>query len=246
MKAMNVERSDGKTLRGECPADKWSGERVEMRQIPDSAKWMYRSAYNVREVTRNGVRVTIGTGKFQQSYTYANPEKLENFRGSRVVIWWNDYDPDTDAVIYSVKNGRPDKFICVASRVQNPDRIGASDSEMHAEATRKKLAQGLAVTQSRSLSPWLTRGNVRAGRTQRTAGPDANADIAERIAAARAATQEKREAEAERRAAVRRVELQAEDRAAALNVEPQESREQMSSEEIASLFAAEEHEGTEA
>lgn len=180
MKRLNEERNDGKICRGRAPVDVWAEVRPQMRPMPDASKWMYRSAYNVREVTRNGVRVTMGTGKFQTSYTYSHPA-LEAHRGRRVVVWWNDYDPDTDAVVYTIRNGRPDQFICVASRVDSVPRFGTSEDQFKAEAARKKLSQQMAVAQSRSLAPFLQRGTQNAERG--TAAGDA--DIAERIKQAR-------------------------------------------------------------
>jgi len=118
---------------------------------------MYRASYRVLGVTRNGVRISVGSGKYQTNYTYSNPEALEIHRGRRVVAFWNDYDPDTDAVIYTLRNGQPDKFICVASRVQDIPRLGASQDQLSAEAARKKLHMQHARTQRESLAPFLQR-----------------------------------------------------------------------------------------
>lgn len=156
MQQLNHERSDGEILRGRAPVDKWAEDNPQFLKFPDNAKWMYRSAYRLGQVTRNGVRITVGTGKYQQAYTYSSPA-LELHRGRRVVTYWNDHDPDTDAVVFSLKNGRPDKQLCVASRVSPISRFGATDEEMAAEAARKKLAQQLCVTESRSLGPHLQR-----------------------------------------------------------------------------------------
>ena len=160
MQALNNERSDGRICRGEAPADMWAaaGER---QMMPDESKWLYRSSFRIVQVTRNGVRVSVGSGKYQQAYTYAHPA-LEQQRGRRVVAFWNEHDPDTDAVIYTLRNGRQDKLICVASRVQTIDRFGATDDQMHAEATRKKLSMQMAVAESRKLAPYLQRNVGRA------------------------------------------------------------------------------------
>ena len=158
MHALNHERNDGKILRGRAPVDKWAEDAPQMLTFPDSHKWMYRAAYRICEVTRNGVRVTVGSGKYLTAYTYENPELLEAHRGRRVVCYWNDYDPDTDAVIYSLRNGRPDKLICVAQRLASVPRFGATGDQMAAEASRKKLSQQLARTESKALQPFLQRG----------------------------------------------------------------------------------------
>ncbi|MDE2019379.1 MAG: helix-turn-helix domain-containing protein [Patescibacteria group bacterium] len=160
MNNLNHERNDGTILRGRAPADKWAEDAPQMPVMPDSHKWMYRAAYRVLQVTRNGIRITVGSGKYQTHYTYSNPAALENHRGRRVVAYWNDYDPDTDVVVYSLSKGNPDKFICTASRVATLDRLGASGEDMRADAVRKKLALQHARTQRASLAPFLTRQAV--------------------------------------------------------------------------------------
>ena len=157
MNALNHERNDGKILRGLCPVDKWAQDKPQLRQMPDDSKWMYRAAYRVVAVTRNGVRITVGSGKYQTHYCYSNPEALEVQRGRRVVAFWNDYDPDTDAVIYTLRNGHPDKFICVASRVSDVPKLGATAEQMAGEAARKKLSAQLVRSQKVSLAPYLQR-----------------------------------------------------------------------------------------
>jgi hypothetical protein len=177
MNALNHERNDGKILKGLAPVDKWAEDAPQMRVMPDSHKWMYRAAYRVLAVTRNGLRIAVGTGKYQSTYTYSNPEKLENHRGRKVVVFWNDYDPDTDAVVYTLRNGQPDQFICVASRVTGPSRLGASAEELHGEATRKKLSMQHARTQKASLAPFLQR-------SERVIAPPAS-EVGKRIAQAK-------------------------------------------------------------
>ncbi len=159
MNNLNHERNDGTILRGRCPSDKWSEDAPQMPIMPDSHKWMYRAAYRVLQVTRNGIRITVGSGKYQTHYTYSS-QALENHRGRRVVAYWNDYDPDTDIVVYSLSKGSPDKFICVASRVATLDRLGASEEDIRADAMRKKLSLQHARTQRATLAPFLTRQAV--------------------------------------------------------------------------------------
>lgn len=208
MKALNNERNDGKILRGKCPAEKWAIDQPQFVQFSDAAKYLYRSAYRIEQVTRNGVRITVGSGKFQVAYTYSNPEVLEPQRGRRVLVYWNDGDPDTDAVIYSVKNSRPDKFLCVAKRVLDVPRFGANRDQMAAEATRKKLSSQLAVSQSRSLAPYLQR---RALPAPGSAGPvDHTSTIATVLQKARTAAAEKEKAKAKIARTIRRVEVPAE------------------------------------
>jgi hypothetical protein len=182
MNALNHERGDGKILRGRAPVDKWAEDAPMLPMIPDEFKWMYRASYRVVSVTRNGVRITVGSGKYQTNYTYSNPAALENNRGRKAVVYWNDSDPDTDAIIYTLRNGKPDKFLCVASRVQAIPRLGASQEQMSAEATRKKLSMQHARTQRASLAPYLQR-------QERVITPPAAAaapsDVAQRLEAAK-------------------------------------------------------------
>lgn len=190
MQQLNNERSDGKILRGRTPAEKFEEDGFEKREMPESAKWMYRAAYNISQVTRNGVKVHLGTGRYQTTYTYANPA-LENVRGGRVVVYWNDSNPDTDAVVYSVQNGRPHEFICVASRVQSIPRFGASEEQSAAEATRKKLQNQVAYSQSKSLAPYLQR------RIKPMPVANSHTNIGQQIAAARAEAAEKEQTKRE-------------------------------------------------
>ncbi|MBC8094355.1 MAG: helix-turn-helix domain-containing protein, partial [Akkermansiaceae bacterium] len=235
MNALNNERNDGKILKGLTPNDKWEQDQPKLDAIPDASKWMYRSAYRIEQVTRNGVRVTVGSGKYQTAYVYSNPEALEEKRGMRVVVYWNDYDPDTDAVIYTIRNGKPHQFLCVASRVQALPRFGASEEQMGKEAARKKLSQQLAVTQSRTLAPYLQRQ----ARPARNVPPQGN-DIAARMAAAKADCDAKKREAAERKRTVQRADVSAEDMAAATEIlSPETPREvETSAEDISALFAA--------
>jgi len=198
MQGLLNERNDGKILRGQSPWSKWASEKPALAQMPDAYKWMYRSAFAVCQVTRNGVRVTQGTGKFQQAYSYDCPTVLETWRGRRVVAYWNDSNPDTDAVIYTVRAGRPDKFLCVAERVREIPRLGASEEELGREAARKKLHAQLAVSKSQSLAQFLQRGSQtsQTGRTSRTEEvrgerDEGRGEIGERIEAARVKADER-------------------------------------------------------
>ncbi len=178
MRQLNSERGDGKILRGLCPADKWAQDAPTFEVLPDAAKWMYRAAYRVVEITRNGVRITVGSGKYQTAYLYADPA-MEVHRGRRVIVFWNDYDPDTDAVVYSLKSGKPDKLICVAPRVQDVPRFGANPEQMAGETTRKKLAMQVARVQRETLAPYLQRNFKTPASHAKTA------EVGEQITAAR-------------------------------------------------------------
>ena len=238
MQSLNNERSDGKILRGETPLSAFtnavSEPAIKARAIPDSAKWLYRSAYSVKQVTRNGFRVTLGTGRNQLAYTYDNPEVLGKWRGHRVIGFWNQHDPDTDAVIYTVRNGRAHQFLCVAKRVTNPDRLGASEQAWSAEATRKKLHHNLAVTQSRDLSPYLVRSHVPG---PRAVPGSQQTPIQQRLDAARQAREASKKQTLNTRAQVNRAELTPEDVQAATTNEPQTTNDDLTPDEIAELFS---------
>jgi hypothetical protein len=174
MQLLNTERNDGQILRGkgETPADAWLATLDPSidRKIPDNAKWMYRAAYNIETVRANGVCVTVKSGKYAVRYWYDNREALQPIIGRRVAVFWNDYDPDADAVILLLdkKNGL-DGFHCVAPRIANIGRFNASKEQLRAEAQRKALSAQLARTESRALAPHLQRGNVSDRGTSRPA-----------------------------------------------------------------------------
>lgn len=191
MNLLNHERNDGKICQGLCPKDKWDqdNEGVERLPFPEKSKWMYRASYRVNQVTRNGVRISVGTGAHQSHYTYSH-EALVPHRGRRVAIFWNDYDPNTDAVIYTIKNGRPQDLICVAPRVQSLSRFGAKPEEIRAESTRKSNLANVARVERASLAPYLQRS----WRTA-TASPKA-AEVGDTIAQARSTGEERERASA--------------------------------------------------
>jgi hypothetical protein len=229
MQALNNERSDGKLNRGEAPADMWA-DACDRQQMPDDYKWMYRSAYCIQQVTRNGVSVKVGSGKFQSTYTYTHPA-LEQHRGRRVVCFWNQHDPDTDAVIYTLRDGKQDKLICVASRLRAMDRFGATDDQVKAEATRKKLSQQMAVAESRQLAPYLQRRTA----PERSYAPS---EISNQIAKARAVSDEKNATKARnaREVASAGRDLTPADVESALDTHDQAETERFSPDEIANIF----------
>jgi hypothetical protein len=157
MHELNHERQDGQILRGQCPADKWEQDQPTFDQFPDSSKWLYRSAYRVVTVTNNGVRITERSGKFQESYLYDNPGVLTALQGRRVAVYWNDHNPDTDAVLLSIRGGRPHEFLGIAHRVKALPRFGGTKEQMTEEGHRKAVAMRYAVAESRSLVPFLQR-----------------------------------------------------------------------------------------
>jgi hypothetical protein len=230
MESLNNERNDGKILRGLCPNDKWAQDAPQLDVFPDAAKWMYRSAYNIVQVTRNGVRVTLGSGRFQQVYTYASPS-LETHRGRRVIVFWNDHNPDTDAVIYTVQNGRPHSLICVASRLQSVPRFDAGQGQLQAEATRKKLSHQMAVNVRKTLSPYLQR------QTGNAAPLNKVSEISERITDAREKQDNKEQTRREISREINRADVNTSDVIAALGGDGERTEAaEMSAEDISQLF----------
>jgi hypothetical protein len=157
MENQNHERQDGKLLRGLSPLELWAEHNPQLRSIPDSAKWLYRSAMNVSKVTSNGVRITRGSGPKQVVYFYDNPALLVPRQGQNVIVHWNDGNPEADACL---RDARTRAFIGMAKYVKPLDRFNAKDEELSAEARRKQAALHYARTEMRAIQPELVRETV--------------------------------------------------------------------------------------
>jgi hypothetical protein len=157
MENMNHARQDGAVLRGMSPLEKWAEDAPALRSIPDSAKWMYRSAMNVCKVTANGVRVTRGSGPKMMVYYWDNPEVLVPRQGQSVIVHWNDGNPEADAIL---RDARSRAFLCVARQVRPLARFNATSEELAAEANRKRAALMFARTEARAIQPELVRATV--------------------------------------------------------------------------------------
>lgn len=179
MAALNNTRNDGKVLHGQAPADKWAADAPEFEVMPDHAKWLYRSSYRVLEITRNGARIGVGSGRNMIHHTWANPGALEQWRGRKVIVFWNDANPEADALVYSIRSGKQDKFICRAEYVNPIPRFGASDEQLESENQRKKLSAAVARTHAASLAPYLQRS------TKTLAAKPQDAAVGEQIVQAR-------------------------------------------------------------
>jgi hypothetical protein len=233
MANLNNTRNDGQILRGQLPIEKWSAEEGDRTQIPDSAKWMYRSAKNVTELTRNGLRVTVGSGKNLQPFWYDNRELLAPFEyGTKFVIHWDQNNPDVDAVILT-HNPKSRKFLGIAQRVKPLHRFTATKEELAAEAQRRGKGMQLAREELRSIQPELQRPRA-------PIATDAGANrIGEEISQAAARVDEKKRVAKQTRAEIRKVEITDADREAAIDA-PSESGRRASDpvtiEEITNLF----------
>ncbi len=154
MENHNQERGDGMVLRGQCPAEKWAAESAGLAKLPDTARWLYRSAMSVVQVTKNGVRVTQGSGAKLLSHYYDHPELLVSRQGQKLIVYWNDGNPAADAVLLDF---RTRTYIGIAKHVQPLGRFSASDEQLEAEAERKRAALHYARTELRTISPELRR-----------------------------------------------------------------------------------------
>ncbi|MGN6387293.1 MAG: hypothetical protein ACTHMT_13745 [Verrucomicrobiota bacterium] len=216
MENLNHERQDGQILRGVSPLEQWASDAPRLAQLPDESKWLYRSAFSVTQVTRNGVRVTQGSGKKMQVYYYDNPELLVPLQGQKVVVFWNDHNPDADACICLPLKGGHYKFHGLAKRVQPLSAFNASKQELSDEAQRKKAAMHYARTELRSIQPELQR-NSRLIRTD-----ESTDQVASEIQAAAARQEEIELEEARSRQRIHKVEVTEEMRDAATEQLPQE------------------------
>lgn len=212
MANLNHERQDGQILRGASPIEQWANDNPERRVLPDDAKWLYRSAMTVVQVTANGVRVTQGSGKKTQVYYYDNPELLVPLRGQKVVVFWNDHNPDADACICLPKAGGHYKFHGIAKAVQKLPAFAAPSEQLRSEAERKKAGMHYARTELRAIQPELQRDPI----LIRTDAPTNK--VAEEIAAADQRAREEETARAESRRRIRKVEISDAAREAALDV----------------------------
>ncbi len=228
---LNDERQDGEILRGRSPAEKWAEDAPVLKQFPDSAKWLYRSAYNIETVSRNGIRVTQRTGKYKETHYFDNPQLLTPLIGRRVAIYWNDHQPDTDAIVVSLRGGKPCDFMGIAKAVKRLGRFSATPEELKGESQRKAAAMRYAVSLSRDLAPHLQRQPANLVRVDA-----ATEQVGEQITQARDRA-DASEAEArEVRRGIAAVQVTREDLGAALDDVPTVQRADLSAAEIADIF----------
>jgi len=155
MQDLNHERSDGIVLRGRSPEEKMNEDKPEFRVIPPSSQWLYRSSMNVEKVTRNGIRICQGSGARQMVYYYDAPEWLGKWEKQKVAVYWNEGNPDADAIVLSIFPKR--QFLGVAKRVQPISRFTATDDQLATERQRKKAAANYSRSELRSIKPYFMR-----------------------------------------------------------------------------------------
>lgn len=231
MASLNHERNDGMICRGAAPLDKWQQDSPEKREVPEAYRWLYRSAMNVVKVTRNGIRVTQGSGKNLLAYYY-DAEWVTAHEGRTVRLHWNHANPEADAVVMT-NEARPE-FLGMARYVQPVARFTGSETALEEAARRKQAALHYSRSELRSVQPELQRPMTR----QPVVAADASANrIGNALAEAneRQATQQRQQARTTRH--VQRVELSEADRLAANPEATQPGGEPSLADEFSELFS---------
>lgn len=214
MARLNAERGDGKILRGMTPDEAWNVASPTLPQIPDSARWLFRSSVSRVTVRRDGlIHITQRSGKWQDDHWYRNPELLVARAGQTLLAYWNDSNPEADAILLTA-TARPE-YIGVAQYIEPLPRFSATEEQMETEARARKAAMAYAQSEtirlephfqrtSRSYQPGTAAGST-AGAGSTPPAPSAVCPEAERIgrelarADARAAVQAaERQAQADR------------------------------------------------
>lgn len=156
MAALNDERNDGVICRGATPNEKWANDAAStrLRVLPDQAKWLYRSAMDLVKVTRNGLRITRGSGPKRVTHYWDNGDLLTPIEGRNVVVYWNDGTPTADACVLDPQSR---KFLGLAHYVAPVNRFDGTDEQLSDEAARKREAMHYSRTELRTLTPFLSR-----------------------------------------------------------------------------------------
>lgn len=234
----NDERQDGKICGGLSPSQKLSESPPAFRQMPDNAKWLYRDSYRAGiKVGANGICISQGSGVNRESFYYDNPELImqHKLQGHYVAVYWSANCPEADAILFTVRGGRPVEFLGVATRVKEPSRYAATPEELKDERARKSAAMRRAVAFSRTVAPFLKRPSAN------LVSVDAAADrIGHEIAQSRDRAASAETSRADVRRELAKVEVTREDLGAALERGCAEGQPQMSADEIANLFSTEE------
>ena len=215
------ERQDGKTLRGASPWEKWNDEAPKLRVMKETDKWLYRSALCVTTAKKNGeLKVSQGSGRNQRIFYYHNADLICARAGQEIYVYWNDHNPQADAVLLCGTVTNPHKRICIgtAKYVREISRFNAGPEDIGEAMGRKAAELQYAKTELRTISPHLARTSV-------PVVADAEARrIGQNIAAAGERHEETVKAEARVKRsvaeAVRKAPVEAIDRAAALSPSP--------------------------
>jgi hypothetical protein len=179
---LNGERQDGRTLRGASPDEAWNVAQVQLPALPPTAAWMFRSAVSRVTVRRDGmIRCTLRSGKYLEEYHYRNPEILMPRCGQTLIAYWNDRNPQADAVLMTAAK-RPE-FVGAAQYVEPISRFDATDEQLRREGQAKRAAVAYARAEVSTLQPHFQRS---ASRVQSLPAPVVHqvAEIGEQMHAA--------------------------------------------------------------
>lgn len=158
--ALNGERSDGKILRGSSPDEKWHTDAPQLAQFPDHAKWLYRGARNVSHVLRDGrVKITVNSGKFATHHYYDAPDLLKSRAGQRVVVYWDDRNPEADAAIMLPTGPKSANFLGMAKWWPMNPRLDATEQQMAEQARLKAAHATFARAEVVKIEPHLRRSS---------------------------------------------------------------------------------------
>jgi len=158
MAELNLERQDGKILRGASPDEKWTADAPQLRPLPEYARWLYRSARNVSQVQACGrVKVSVRSGRYADHYYYDATAILKARSGQRVVVYWNDNHPEADAAIMLPTAGGGAEFLGMAKFWPMNPRLGATEEQMAAQARLKKAHATFARAELVKIAPQLGR-----------------------------------------------------------------------------------------
>lgn len=149
-----AERNDGALLRGRTPQEKWTEDAPVLRPMDARASWMYRSDFSFCQVSRAGqILITRGTGKYKVQHLYRSAEVLQPLSGQRVGVYFNDGNPEADAVIVD----RDNKYLGCAAYVDPIPRFGATREQMHDDYAARAEYHRLARAETIRLKPYLDR-----------------------------------------------------------------------------------------
>lgn len=157
------ERQDGKTLRGASPWEKWNDEAPKLRVMKETDKWLYRSALSVTTAKQNGeLKVMQGSGRNQRIYYYHNANLICPRAGQEIYVYWNDNNPQADAVLLAGTVTNPHKRVCIgtAQYVREISRFKAGAEDIGEAMGRKAAELQYAKSELRTISPHLSRTAV--------------------------------------------------------------------------------------
>jgi hypothetical protein len=131
----NAEPQTGKRLNGMSPAEAWkalSGGRAH-HLVPDSLRYLLATEETEATVTREGVRVRIGT----ESRYFVESARLGSLIGEKVIVRWNQDFPDHVICVHP-KSDPSGKAPFVVRYEPLLDALNASDEDFSEARRRRK------------------------------------------------------------------------------------------------------------